>query len=93
MPGTDTHTANGTSSAQSFSMQGPMVALLMPFKPSDQTIDDASFIRYLEVISLSHSQCSDAVENSQPTLLRLSILSVRLQHLWQGGIRNVVVNG
>lgn len=54
---------NSTShSASKFTMQGPMVALLMPFESRNQKIDDASFIKYLE-------------------------------HLWQGGIKNVVVNG
>ena len=55
-------------------MQGPMVALLMPFKPSDQTIDDASFIKYLEVISMAHSQCSDAVEDLNPAFKTLNHL-------------------
>ncbi|KAL0034124.1 hypothetical protein WJX79_010218 [Trebouxia sp. C0005] len=48
--------------ASSFAMEGPMVALLMAFKPDSLDIDDASFIKYLN-------------------------------HLWQGGIKNVVVNG
>ena len=41
---------NGTSASQSsFAMKGPMVALLMPFKPDSLEVDDASFIKYLEV--------------------------------------------
>ena len=30
-------------------MEGPMVALLMPFKPDTLKVDDASFVEYLEV--------------------------------------------
>ena len=36
-------------------MKGPMVALLMPFKPETLELDDANFIKYLKV-SL---QCPD----------------------------------
>ncbi len=45
--------SNGTShsvDASNFAMEGPMVALLMPFKPDSLNIDDASFIKYLEVL-------------------------------------------
>lgn len=50
---TGTQASNGTShsvDASSFAMEGPMVALLMPFKPDSLNIDDASFIKYLEVL-------------------------------------------
>lgn len=30
-------------------MEGPMVALLMPFKPNTLEIDDAAFTKYLDV--------------------------------------------
>ena len=33
-------------------MEGPMVALLMPFKPDNLKIDDASFVKYLEVATI-----------------------------------------
>ena len=35
-------------------MEGPMVALLMPFKPDSLNIDDASFTKYLEVLRSVH---------------------------------------
>ena len=38
MPGAGTHAVSGTEAAGSFSMQGPMVALLTPFKPSEMII-------------------------------------------------------
>lgn len=49
-----TQAANGcshSSDASQFTMEGPMVALLMPFKADNQKIDDASFVKYLEVLS------------------------------------------
>ncbi len=50
---TGTQASNGMSNsadASSFAMEGPMVALLMPFKPDNLKTDDASFIKYLEVL-------------------------------------------
>ena len=43
-------------------MEGPMVALLMPFKPDTLKLDDANFVKYLEVglnfvLSLALSVC------------------------------------
>ena len=35
--------------AKGFVMKGPMVALLMPFKPNTLEIDDAAFVKYLDV--------------------------------------------
>ena len=42
-------TNGGSASPGTFVMEGPMVALLMPFKPDSLEIDDASFVKYLEV--------------------------------------------
>ena len=63
-----------------------MVALLMPFKPDSLEIDDASFVKYLEV-GLIHVASQNFITAS------LTSFSVIMQHLWAGGIRNVVVNG
>ena len=48
-------TANGT--AEAFAMEGPMVALLMPFKPNSLELDEAAFVKYLDVSAC----CSDLV--------------------------------
>ncbi|KAL3143555.1 hypothetical protein ABBQ38_002354 [Trebouxia sp. C0009 RCD-2024] len=47
---TDSQASNKTMSPNSFAMEGPMVALLMPFKPNNLEIDDASFIKYLKYL-------------------------------------------
>lgn len=53
---------NGSSdNPSSFTMEGPMVALLMPFKPDSLEIDDASFIKYLEV-GLKHFASEDSLQ-------------------------------
>ena len=59
--------------ASSFAMEGPMVALLMPFKPDSLDIDDASFIKYLNVMlsvhGMSPMHCSPvATRGAQPTV-------------------------
>ena len=67
-----------------------MVALLMPFKSDNLQIDDASFVKYLEVglkeIAAAEIYCRDATTH-------LASRSVVMQFLWAGGIKNVVVNG
>ena len=53
---------NGSSdNPGGFTMEGPMVALLMPFKPDSLEIDDASFIKYLEV-GLKHFASEDLLQ-------------------------------
>ena len=63
---TGTQASNGTPhsvDASNFAMEGPMVALLMPFKPDSLNIDDASFIKYLQVLWSVHGMSCTALDS------------------------------
>lgn len=68
-------------------MEGPMVALLMPFKPNTLEIDDAAFVKYLDVcaILLGFSQHDNFADGLM--LLRCLAASVGRWHQKCGGQR------
>lgn len=87
---TDSHATNKSMSPNSFAMEGPMVALLMPFKPDTLEIDDTSFVKYLEV---GVTGLFTRINFGEANIPQNDSLSWFMQYLWSGGIKNVVVNG
>ena len=74
-----------------FNIEGPVIAVVTPFKSDSLRVDDESLIKYLQV-----TQCPASWRLSFYVLLveqdRVNI-TYSVQYLWEHGIQNIIVNG